>query len=239
MITALLSADQAEVLLLRVLADLDVDQVAAIVQRSPNWVRVTQHQTMTNLAKRLGPKDCCNAMSDWDDLEHVTPRISSEDAERLLSGTSSVDETDELADVSAVLGALRRSAEPDEFSGLDSALAAFGAAVVTAQTLPRLKDTPDDQEASHRQGSRRHWWGHPGLSRRCSGIGRRRTTVVVFEAPAVVASTEVPDESTDKPAKIARDTTPTTEETDAAELNAADEATPPTPRPAPRVRVRM
>jgi RNA polymerase sigma-70 factor (ECF subfamily) len=56
MITALLSADQAEVLLLRVLADLDVDQVAHIVQRSPNWVRVTQHRAMTNLTKRLGPK---------------------------------------------------------------------------------------------------------------------------------------------------------------------------------------
>jgi len=56
MITASLSGDQAEVLLLRVLADLDVDQVASIVQRSPNWVRVTQHRAMRNLAKRLGPK---------------------------------------------------------------------------------------------------------------------------------------------------------------------------------------
>jgi RNA polymerase sigma-70 factor, ECF subfamily len=56
MITASLNSDQAEVLLLRVLADLDVDQVASIVQRSPNWVRVTQHRAMRNLAKRLGPK---------------------------------------------------------------------------------------------------------------------------------------------------------------------------------------
>jgi hypothetical protein len=75
-------------------------------------------------------------MSDWDDLERVTPRISSQDAERLLSGTPDVVENHELADVSAVLGALRQSAEPDELSGLDSALAAFGAAVVTAQALP-------------------------------------------------------------------------------------------------------
>lgn len=56
LITAVLSADQAEVLLLRVLADLDVDQVASIMQRSPNWVRVTQHRAMRTLAKRLGPK---------------------------------------------------------------------------------------------------------------------------------------------------------------------------------------
>ena len=52
----MLSGDQAEVLLLRVLADLDVDQVAAIMQRSPNWVRVTQHRAVRTLAKRLGPK---------------------------------------------------------------------------------------------------------------------------------------------------------------------------------------
>jgi RNA polymerase sigma-70 factor, ECF subfamily len=55
-ITAVLSGDQAEILLLRVLADLDVDQVAYIMQRTSNWVRVTQHRAMRNLAKRLGPK---------------------------------------------------------------------------------------------------------------------------------------------------------------------------------------
>ena len=56
LITALLSGDQAEVLLLRVLADLDAEQVASIMQRTPNWVRVTQHRAMKTLAKRLGPK---------------------------------------------------------------------------------------------------------------------------------------------------------------------------------------
>lgn len=56
LITSILGGDQAEVLLLRVLADLDVDQVAVIMQRSPNWVRVTQHRAVRTLAKRLGPK---------------------------------------------------------------------------------------------------------------------------------------------------------------------------------------
>lgn len=56
LVTAMLGGDQAEVLLLRVLAHLDVDQVASIMQRSPNWVRVTQHRAMRTLAKRLGPK---------------------------------------------------------------------------------------------------------------------------------------------------------------------------------------
>ena len=52
----MLSGEQADVLLLRVLADLDVEQVASIMQRSPNWVRVTQHRAVRRLAKRLGPK---------------------------------------------------------------------------------------------------------------------------------------------------------------------------------------
>lgn len=56
LIASSLRSDQAEVLLLRVLADLDVDQVAEIMQRSPNWVRVTQHRALRTLAKRLGTK---------------------------------------------------------------------------------------------------------------------------------------------------------------------------------------
>jgi RNA polymerase sigma-70 factor (ECF subfamily) len=56
LIASVLKGEQAEVLLLRVLADLDVDRVAAIMQRSPNWVRVTQHRAVRTLAKRLGPK---------------------------------------------------------------------------------------------------------------------------------------------------------------------------------------
>ncbi len=56
LISSVLSGEQAEVILLRVLADLDVDQVASIMQRSPNWVRVTQHRALKTLAKRLGPK---------------------------------------------------------------------------------------------------------------------------------------------------------------------------------------
>lgn len=56
LIASALPGEQAEVLLLRVLADLDVDQVASIMQRSPNWVRVTQHRAVANLAKRLGSK---------------------------------------------------------------------------------------------------------------------------------------------------------------------------------------
>jgi DNA-directed RNA polymerase specialized sigma24 family protein len=41
---------------LRVLADLGVDEVAAIMGRTANWVRVTQHRALRRLASRLGPK---------------------------------------------------------------------------------------------------------------------------------------------------------------------------------------
>ena len=53
LITSSLSGDQAEVLLLRLLGDLDVDQVAGVTQRTPNWVRVTQHRAIRNLARLI------------------------------------------------------------------------------------------------------------------------------------------------------------------------------------------
>ena len=56
MIASSLRSDQAEVLLLRLLADLDVDQVAQIMNHTPNWVRVTQHRALRNLARRVDAK---------------------------------------------------------------------------------------------------------------------------------------------------------------------------------------
>ena len=56
LIVSVLNADQAEVLLLRLLADLDVDRVATVMGRSANWVRVTQHRGLRSLAIRVGPK---------------------------------------------------------------------------------------------------------------------------------------------------------------------------------------
>ena len=56
LIVSVLNADQAEVLLLRLLADLDVDRVATVMGRSANWVRVTQHRGLRSLAVRVGPK---------------------------------------------------------------------------------------------------------------------------------------------------------------------------------------
>ena len=55
-VLSILPPDQAEVVLLRVLGDLDADQVATMMGRSANWVRVTQHRALRKLADRLGSR---------------------------------------------------------------------------------------------------------------------------------------------------------------------------------------
>lgn len=53
LIKAMLPEDQAEVLLLRVVAELDVAHVAEVMDRTANWVRVTQHRALRRLAHEL------------------------------------------------------------------------------------------------------------------------------------------------------------------------------------------
>jgi RNA polymerase sigma-70 factor (ECF subfamily) len=48
-----LSTEQAEVVLLRVLGDLDVGQVAAIMDKRPGTIRVLQHRGLRRLAETL------------------------------------------------------------------------------------------------------------------------------------------------------------------------------------------
>jgi len=55
LITEVLPADQAEVLLLRVVAGLDTAHVAEAMQRSTNWVRVMQHRGLRRLSVVLSP----------------------------------------------------------------------------------------------------------------------------------------------------------------------------------------
>lgn len=52
-IVAELSPEQAEVVVLRIVADLDADTVAAIMGRTAGWVRVTQYRALKRLARRL------------------------------------------------------------------------------------------------------------------------------------------------------------------------------------------
>lgn len=53
LIVATLPADQSEVLVLRIVADLDVAHVAELLGRTPNWVRVTQHRALRRLAEAM------------------------------------------------------------------------------------------------------------------------------------------------------------------------------------------
>ena len=48
-----LSADQTEVLLLRVVADLSASQVAELMGRTEAWVRLTQHRGLKRLATQM------------------------------------------------------------------------------------------------------------------------------------------------------------------------------------------
>ncbi len=48
--------DHAEIVLLRVVAGLDVDQVAALVRKRPGTVRVIQHRALRRLERILGEK---------------------------------------------------------------------------------------------------------------------------------------------------------------------------------------
>ncbi|MGH9295130.1 MAG: RNA polymerase sigma factor, partial [Acidimicrobiales bacterium] len=53
-VTANLTGDQADVILLRVLADLDVAQTAKALSKRPGTVRVIQHRALQRLAAKLG-----------------------------------------------------------------------------------------------------------------------------------------------------------------------------------------
>jgi len=53
-VVATLPADQAEAVMLRVVAGLGVDRVAAIMDKRPGTVRVLTHRGLRRLAERLG-----------------------------------------------------------------------------------------------------------------------------------------------------------------------------------------
>ena len=55
-VTRTLPADQAEVVLLRVVAGLEVDQVAALLGKRPGTIRVMQHRGLRRLERVLAAK---------------------------------------------------------------------------------------------------------------------------------------------------------------------------------------
>ena len=169
------------------------------MQRSPNWVRVTQHRAVKTLGQAPRSEDRCNSMSDWDDLEGVTPRISNEDAERLLSGATGIDETHELADLSVVFGALRGPAEPGRaHRPAICSRCLRGCGCHSATRFPDPKDTTDDQEAPHRQGARRNRCRHTGLGQRSRSRGVVPTPFSHATQRGDVDRSDDDDDSTDE-----------------------------------------
>jgi RNA polymerase sigma-70 factor (ECF subfamily) len=73
-IVELLPPDQAEVVLLRVVAGLDVEAVARLTGRRPGTVRVVQHRALQRLAKLLGAeRNGREATSDGTDRNAQSP----------------------------------------------------------------------------------------------------------------------------------------------------------------------
>lgn len=73
LIVSSLPYEHAELLMLRILGDLDVRHVAEVMGRSPNWVRVNQHRALRRLAEVLNqPADGAENLPD-----HVIPHRSS------------------------------------------------------------------------------------------------------------------------------------------------------------------
>jgi RNA polymerase sigma-70 factor (ECF subfamily) len=54
LLQAHLTVDQCDVLTLRIYGGLDVSEVAAAMEHTDTWVRVTQHRAIQRLSKRLG-----------------------------------------------------------------------------------------------------------------------------------------------------------------------------------------
>ncbi|MCE9621839.1 MAG: RNA polymerase sigma factor [Actinomycetia bacterium] len=69
LMTATLPDEHAELLMLRVLGELDVLHVAEVMGRSPNWVRVTQHRALRRLATVLE-----SAVASENSIRPVIPR---------------------------------------------------------------------------------------------------------------------------------------------------------------------
>lgn len=64
LISSSLPPEQAEVLLLRVIGELDVAHVAEVLNRTPNWVRVTQHRALRRLAEKMSEYSLHPVMTD-------------------------------------------------------------------------------------------------------------------------------------------------------------------------------
>lgn len=83
-LTAKLTPQQAEVVLLRVVAGLDAAEVATIMGHTPGWVRVAQHRALRRLAEPRPSRQELDPMTWEPDRDHGSD-LKTADADHLLS----------------------------------------------------------------------------------------------------------------------------------------------------------
>ena len=169
-------------MLLRVLGDLDVEQVAGIVGKTPGAVRVAQHRALQRLQRTW--RKSCNAMSASDDFPrdmHKYP-FDDSDADAVFGSSSGADAVPEdLRDLAELVDAARRAGSADELVGEDVIVgqiaAAVGVHVSSAGT-----DTASPPADAHERIS--------VLSKfRTAKLAAAATAIVVLGATAAAAAT--------------------------------------------------
>ena len=167
-----LPADQAEVVLLRVVAGLTADEVAKITGRSSGAVRVIQHRALAP-APAL-PAAGCSAMTASDDLPGDMRRSAFDPdlVERLLDGELEPDDApDALAGIAALVRTARSPATAAEL--MDEPRGCCRRWRRGRQRRPEPREDADDHPGHTHEG---------GGDRRAVCAGRRR------DAAAVTAS---------------------------------------------------
>ena len=141
-----LTPEQAEVVLLRIVGGLSVEEVATLTARSPGTVRVLQHRALAGW--RLAPAGTGgvppNAVRARDDLSRVvTPFDPDDDAllDRLLDGELSPEDVPpELAELGALVREAGGPATASELAGEEQIVAGMTAALPSSwRPSPRAR----------------------------------------------------------------------------------------------------
>ena len=120
---AALSPGQAEVLVLRVVARLSVEDVAQILGKRPGTVRVMEHRALRRLGREgvdhVPTQDRCNALDTFDDLEDMAPpHLDAITTEFLITGEVEIEDAPPGFDrVAALINKVQGPATAGELAG--------------------------------------------------------------------------------------------------------------------------
>jgi hypothetical protein len=171
-------------------------------------------------------------MTRSNDMNGVTPLpLSAQEAERLVSGIG-VEQTDDLAKMNAVLGALRAPADAGELVGLDNAVAAFGAGRAPMHVT---NVSPLTRPSIHRVLTGRTLFTIGVITLASAGAAAAAGVVpTLFSAPRphAATSTEVTEITEERPVVTeVGDTVPVSTESSEPETSVVPETVAPQPAP--------